>query len=51
MLSEESKIKLIRQLWSVAYDLLLYNKGQTDKTLKEIEWELDILEYKCRELE
>lgn len=42
------EIKIISLLWSAIYDLLLLNKGQSSKTIEEIEEQLDILEYQCR---
>ena len=42
------EIKIISLLWSSIYDLLLYCKGQSGKTIEEIEKQLDILEYYCR---
>lgn len=39
--------RIIARLWSAVYDLLLYNKGQSGKTLDQIETELDAIEYLC----
>lgn len=46
-----TKLKIISKLWSSIYDLLLYIKGTPSKQMEEIERELDVLEYECRELE
>ena len=43
-----SPLKIISRLWSVIYDLLFLVKGTPTKSLKEIENELDVLEYHCR---
>lgn len=43
-----SPLKIISRLWSVIYDLLFLVKGTPTKSLKEIEKELDMLEYHCR---
>ena len=40
--------RIIARLWSAVYDLLLYNKGQSGKTLDQIETELGAIEYLCR---
>jgi hypothetical protein len=45
----DEAVKIISRLWSTVYDLLLYNKGMSSKTLEEIEAELDALEYQCRQ--
>ena len=41
-------IKIISRLWSSIYDLLLLEKGQGNKTLEQIEQDLDALEMICR---
>ena len=41
-------IKIISRLWSSIYDLLLLVKGQGNKTLEQIEQDLDVLEMLCR---
>lgn len=38
-----TKLQIISKLWSVIYDMQLATKSQ-----KEIDKELDILEYECR---
>ena len=45
------EIKIISLLWSSVYDLLLYCKGQSGKTIEEIEQQLDVLEYECRRID
>lgn len=44
-----TKLKLISRLWSHITDLRLLLKNQSNKTLAEIEEELDITEYYCRQ--
>lgn len=34
--------------WSLIYDLLLLNKGASERTLDEIERDMDTLEFHCR---
>lgn len=47
-----TKLQIIRRLWSVIYDLLLYIQKVLDhKPLDEIEDNLDILEKACRKYE
>lgn len=47
-----TKLQIIRRLWSVIYDLLLYIQKVPDhKPLDEIEDNLDILEKACRKYE
>lgn len=47
-----SKLQIIRKLWSVIYDLLLYiQKDSERKPLDEIEDNLDLLERACRRYE
>lgn len=47
-----SKLQIIRGLWSVIYDLLLYIQGDSKrKSLDEIEDNLDLLERACRKYE
>lgn len=41
-------VKIIQMLWSVVSDLLLYNRGLSNKSLEEIEKQLDVIEYRCR---
>lgn len=43
-----TKLKIISRLWSVIYDLKLYIDGNRNKSLEEIDNELDVLEYHCR---
>nr|WP_295301095.1 hypothetical protein [uncultured Blautia sp.] len=44
-----TKLQIIRRLWSVIYDLLLYiQEDSKRKSLDEIEDELDLLERACR---
>lgn len=47
-----SKLQIIRRLWSVIYDLLLYIQHDPGrKPLDAIEDELDLLERACRKYE
>lgn len=47
-----TKLQIIRRLWSVIYDLLLYIQKVPDhKPLDEIEDNLDFLEKVCRKYE
>ena len=47
-----TKLQIIRGLWSVIYDLLLYIQGDSKrKSLDEIEDNLDLLERACRKYE
>lgn len=47
-----TKLQIIRRLWSVIYDLLLYiQKVPGHKPLDEIEDNLDFLEKVCRKYE
>lgn len=43
-----TKLRIISRLWSHITDLRLYIRGQSSKTLEQIEDELDITEYYCR---
>lgn len=43
-----TKLRIISRLWSHITDLQLYIRGQSSKTLEQIEDELDITEYYCR---
>ena len=47
-----TQLQIIRKLWSVIYDLLLYiQKDPRRKPLDEIEDNLDLLERACRKYE
>ena len=47
-----TQLQIIRKLWSVIYDLLLYiQKDPKRKPLDEIEDNLDVLEKACRKYE
>ncbi len=47
-----TQLQIIRKLWSVIYDLLLYiQKDPRRKPLDEIEDNLDLLERTCRKYE
>ena len=46
-----TKTKIIARLWSSIYDLMLYIKGTSKKSLEQIETDLSRLEYECRELD
>lgn len=43
-----TKIQIISKMWSLVYDMLLYIKGHKTKSLDEIEFEMDVIEYHCR---
>ncbi len=43
-----TKLQIISKLWSLVYDLLLHIKGHSDKSVEEIETDIDVLEYECR---
>lgn len=43
-----TKLKIISRLWSHITDLRLLIRGQSNKTLEQIEEELDLTEYYCR---
>jgi len=45
------EIMIIRRLWACVYDLLLLLHVGDGKSLEEIESELDVLEYLCRQYE
>ena len=41
-------MQIISKQWSLIYDLLLLNKGESKKKLEDIEQDMDILEFECR---
>lgn len=43
-----TKLQIISRLWSIIYDLILLHRGSKNKTMKEIENDMDIVEYHCR---
>ncbi|MCC8157291.1 MAG: hypothetical protein LIO54_08450 [Oscillospiraceae bacterium] len=43
-----TKLQIISRLWSHVNDLQLYIRGHTEKTMDEINGEIDITEYACR---
>ena len=43
----EQKV-IISKLWKAVYDLLHVVKGDSDKTLEDVESYLDVIEYDCR---
>lgn len=43
-----TKLQIISKLWSIIYDLILYIKGESNKTLDQIEQDMDITEFNCR---
>lgn len=43
-----TKLQIISKLWSIIYDLFLFEKDESNKTLEEIEKEMDVVEYNCR---
>ena len=48
MASTTSMVMVIAKLWSAVYDLIFLYKGTGDKTLEEIEADLDVIEQLCR---
>lgn len=44
-----TKLQIISKLWSAIYDLIFLIKGTPTKSLEEIEVDLDVIEYVCRE--
>lgn len=42
-----TQLQIIRKLWSIIYDLIFLCKGSKNKTLKEIEKDMEIAEYYC----
>lgn len=40
-----TKLQIISKQWSLIYDLLLLNKGVSERTLDEIERDMDTLEF------
>lgn len=43
-----TKLQIISKLWSIIFDLLLVTKGESDKSLEQIEKDVDLVEYHCR---
>lgn len=43
-----TKLQIISKLWSIIFDLILIIKGENDKSLEDIEKDIDIAEYNCR---
>ncbi|MCC8128296.1 MAG: hypothetical protein LIO92_13050 [Clostridiales bacterium] len=43
-----TKLQIISRLWSHVYDLKMVVCGQTEKSMEEIEREIDITECECR---
>lgn len=43
-----TKLQIISKLWSIIFDLILIIKGESDKTLEQIEKDVDLIEYHCR---
>lgn len=41
-------MRIIAKLWSAIYDLLFYIDGKGNKSLEQIQDELDIIEMHCR---
>lgn len=41
-------MRIIAKLWAVIYDLLFYVDGKGNKSLEQIQDELDIIEMHCR---
>lgn len=43
-----TKLQIISKLWSIIFNLILIIKGESDKTLEQIEKDVDLAEYHCR---
>ena len=43
-----TKLQIISKLWSIIFDLILITNGESDKTLEQIEKDVDLAEYHCR---
>lgn len=43
-----TKLQIISKLWSIIFDLILIIKGESDKSLEDIEKDIDIAEHNCR---
>lgn len=43
-----TKLQIISKLWSIVFDLVLLANGQSNKTLQEIEKDIDLVEFNCR---
>ena len=43
-----TKLQIIAKLWSIIFDFVLLSKGESDKTLEQIEKDIDIAEFNCR---
>ena len=43
-----TKLRIISRLWSHITDLRMYIRGQSSKTLEQIEDEMYVTEYYCR---
>lgn len=39
-----TKLQIISKLWSIIFDLILIIKGESDKSLEDIEKDIDIAE-------
>lgn len=42
-------IRIIQKLWSAIYDLKMLIAGTGKKTMEDIDRNLDLIEYQCRE--
>lgn len=42
-----TKLQIISKLWSIIFDLILIIKGESGKTLEQIEKDVDLIEYHC----
>ncbi len=41
-------LNIVAKLWAAIYDLLFYIKGESHKSMDQIQEELDMIEYMCR---
>ena len=42
-------LRIIQKLWSAVYDLKMLIAGTGKKTTEDIDRDLDLIEYQCRE--
>lgn len=42
-------LRIVQKLWSAVYDLKMLIAGTGKKTMEDIDRDLDLIEYQCRE--
>ncbi len=47
-MGQRTKLQIISRLWDHVTDLLLMCNGKSEKTMEQIEQEIDLTEYYCR---